>query len=163
MSFLSESTEISTEEYKDALINYYQDEEFVNTILTSEMMAFRMSGGSEIKTEKSDNGNLIIRWIDTQDTIYFLGIITKSGRLKPSDMSDIRDWINYFVEEISSGKNLMTSPNELSKKILDKVITRLEKNGVNLNIQSSGVIASRFDNNQGRTMNWKSVIVSPII
>jgi hypothetical protein len=143
-----ESLKSSDEEYYDAILNHY-DEDLLSKIKQGDQMAKSMLN-SEITTEKTDGENLIIRYIENRNTIIILGAVSKTGKLNKGDIIDLNKWIEEASNKLIDGYTIMTSTNQLSKPLIDKIIKKVENKGFDVNIQKmdSGIRYNdiRWDN-----------------
>jgi hypothetical protein len=96
--------------------------------------------GSKIVTQKSDNGNLIVRYSVGNDIVAILGVVSVSGKLKRADLSDFHYWVKGIIDYLKQGYRVFTSPNSLSKPLFDKVVKRAEKEGLNVKVTSGGTV-----------------------
>jgi ASC-1-like (ASCH) protein len=86
-------------------------------------------GLGNFKVEESDSGNLIVKWAEKGNTIYIVGILSKSGHVLKADVEDLNDWLYKLIEYLYEGKTIVTSPNEISMMLLDRVKKQLAKDG----------------------------------
>lgn len=140
----------TNKEYFKAVTNAY-GKELASTIKQGEAMAKLMTGG-KIKSEKSDNGNLIVRWCEGRTVSAILGIVSISGKLKKSDMPDFKLWTEKMINKLKKGHTILTSPNPLSKPLLTKIIQRAEKEGLNVSMNTMG------EYNFGG-MTWENIVI----
>ena len=149
---LLENVDATEEEYVEAVSKYYS-EDLMAFIKGGEDMAQSMASGNEIQTEKSDNGNIIVRWVEDENNIVVLGLVSKSGSFKRSDLPDFKYWTNNLTDKIKSGMTLYTSPNDLSGPLLKKIIKRMERDGTELDIEEHGSFT--FDDKTWKTISVK--------
>lgn len=106
-----------------------------------EFSAELMSGGSPTITRKSDSGNLVIRWKENDEAIFFLGMVSVTGKTSKADAKDLREWHAYFLDKLRSGIALLTTPNAKSAPFLDNIARDLEREGKTVNrIEAGGNI-----------------------
>ena len=134
-----------------ACVSQYYGKEVVSAIKQGDAMAKNMTN-SKIKTEKSDSGNLIVRWSEGNNMVAILGVVSTSGKLKRSDLPDFNIWVSGIIDRLKRGFKICTSPNKLSKPLFDKVVKRAEKEGLNINVQSYG--ETEFGG-----MTWENVMI----
>lgn len=147
-----ESIKSTDDEYFAAVALHY-GEDLINSIKQGEQMAFRMTG-SKAKTEKTDGGNLIIRYVEGDNMLLILGAVTKTGKMNRQDIQDMNKWLMYAVEKLSEGVTIMTSPNELSEPLVKKLIYLSEKQGLELDVESQDI--NMFSANG---LTWKHYII----
>lgn len=140
-------------EYFDAVALHY-DEELIDMIKQGEQMAFRMTGSRKAITEKTDGGNLLIRYCEGNNLLLILGAVTKTGKMNRQDIQDMNNWLNYAIEQLSEGIVIMTSPNELSEPLVKKLITLAERKGLELDVQSQDIDVFSDDG-----VTWKHYII----
>jgi len=151
---LFESVASNDDEYFDAVANHY-DEELVDMIKQGEQMAFRMSGVRKAITEKTDGGNLIIRYCLGNNMLLILGAVAKSGKMNREDMRDMSIWLDFAVDKLEEGITIMTSPNELSEPLVKKLIKIAENRGLELNVQVHNI-----DMFQHGNLTWKHYVIN---
>jgi hypothetical protein len=132
---LTESQKANDKEYFKAIEDYYHSDELIGHIRVGEDQAKHITGNSTINTEKTDNDNVIVRWIEGNDTIVVLGIVSKTGKIERKDVSDLKKWMALLSDKIEEGKTVYTSPNNLSKPILMKVIDNLKEKGLDISVE----------------------------
>lgn len=139
--------------YFDAIDNYYNSPGLIQLITQGEEVAKQMAGSSSINTDISNSGNLIIRYIITDDTIFLLGIVTLKGKLTRTDLADYNRWVNELLSKLKEGYILMSSPNDLSMPLMRKVIKSADRMGMNLNVEEMGEMKMGG-------MTWKNIVVT---
>jgi len=149
------AVQASNTEYIDAVRNFYKNDSLVSLIQQGERMAMGMSSGGIENIQKSDYGNVIVKWIENQSAIFLLGIISKTGRLKKDDIKDINIWLSDLADKIKDGKELYTSPNKVSEKLLDKVVSKLESQGIPIIKKESPSVSIGDDPN----LQWKNIVI----
>jgi len=149
---LNESQPSGDDEYYGALKDHYGDDRIISKIRVGDEHAAAMSGGY-IRTEKSDNGDLFVRWIEDDERVLVLGIISRKGRLSREDVGDLRMWMGKLEKAIEDGKEVMSSVNSFSEPILDKIIVSLANKGVELDLNFTGTPISH----NGK--EWKNVVI----
>lgn len=148
--FVNEALESTDEEYYEYILKHYS-EDLLKTIKKGEEMAMSMTN-AKITTMKSDSENLIVRWIDS-DPVIILGAVTITGKLNRGDILDLKIWINECIEKIEEGKTIITSPNQLSTPLIEKIIRLCEQKGIELyvDIQDTPIEESGI--------KWKNYII----
>lgn len=129
----------SAEEYYKSIMDYYNDNNLLDIIKQGEDNLQHI-GINNIKTEISDNNNLIIRYAIFQNNIFVLGISAKSGKIKKGDIPDLKNWMQKLYNAIKNGSIIYTSPNKLSLPILKKIIEKLKKDGIKVEIKEIGKV-----------------------
>lgn len=147
-------------EYYDAVANHY-DEDLIEEIKQGEQMAFRMAGVRNAVTEKSDSGNLFMRYVLGRNQymgkiLCILGAVAKSGKMEKGDVEDMKKWIRKAIDYLKDGYTIMTSPNKLSSPLIEKIIKLAEKDGIELDIDKN------INVHQSGDMSWDSYIIKKI-
>jgi hypothetical protein len=153
---INEQIESNDTEYFDAVGKFY-DSSLIQQIKDEENMAKSMTRSS-IKTFKTDNGNLIVRYTEGNNMLAILGMVSISGKLNRYDIIDLNTWINYVITQIDNNIKVITSPNELSEPILNKIIDKCKKSNIKLNTNVYNV--PNTSNNSDN--NWKTYIINKI-
>jgi len=141
----------SDNEYFEAVSTHYGPE-LVRFIKSGEHLAKSITGG-KIETEKSDNGNLIVRWSEGKKESVILGLVSVTGKLNRKDLPDFNNWINRIVEKLKKGHTLLTSPNQLSKPLLEKILNRVKREGLEIDQSSFGKF--EFDG-----VTWENIAIT---
>jgi hypothetical protein len=81
-----------------------------------------------------------------------LGLVSKSGKLKRSDINDLKTWMNDLLKKIEQDYTILTSTNHFSKAILDKVVKMAQQKNIDIEINELGAF-----NWKGLTWHSKSV------
>lgn len=132
-AILNEIQQSSTEEYTQALENFYEDDALMNLVLASEEQLGMFIDTSQIQTEKTDDGNLIIRYYEDEEQVIILGMIAKSGKLQKSELGELRVWMGRLKDKMKSGAPVISSMNKLSMPIFNKIVGELEGEGFTVN------------------------------
>ena len=138
--------------YFNAIEKYYNDKELVEFIKQGEEMAIQMSKG-EIVTEASTGGNLLVRYIDSEQGVFILGVVSKSGKMNKNDIKSYHKWVKELLILLKKGHPILSSPNKLSKPLLNKIITKAEKEGLNTKQETMGT----FERNG---MLWENIMLT---
>jgi len=147
------ATEEEDQEYYKAILDYYGgDEDLLEYIKSGEGRA-QSHFMSDIKTERSDNGNILIRYIqdDANKIVAVLGLVSKTGKILRADLSNMKSWMNRLLEKLEDGYQLFTSANQFSKPLINRVFKMAEKKG--LNIQQKTVGSFEY-----KGTNWDNII-----
>lgn len=121
-------------EYFKAVSLHYNDD-LIETIKTGDMMA-QMMCNSPIQTYKTDNGNTFIRYCENEQLLIILGAVSLTGKMNRDDLQDFNIWIDTCIDKINEYKTVMTSTNDLSKPILNRIIKKCKINNIELNINT---------------------------
>lgn len=124
----------SFSEYYDALLTSYKKKfdneedaetfiEFLKTNDENTADAF----GLEIKLEKEDSGTLIIAYAESSETVYLFGIVSINDKMNRNDLSAINSWIDKLIEKMKDGKNFITTPHELSLRLIKHIEEKIAK------------------------------------
>ena len=132
-----EATTASDDEYYEFVDKLYADsEEFKTLIRQGDQMA-KQFANSDIITEKSDSGNLIIRYIVSENPklLILIGIVSKEHKLVRGDVEDLKNWVLELSDYIKEGFKVMASTNKFSKPFVDKALKKLDKEGIEYSIE----------------------------
>jgi hypothetical protein len=131
---LNEIQQSSTEEYTQALQAYYKGEDaLMNLILASEEQLGMFIDTDQIQTEKTDDGNLIIRYYEDDEQVIILGMISKTGRLNRNELVELQEWLGRLKEKMKEGVPVISSMNQLSMPIFNRIVKQLESEGFEVN------------------------------
>jgi 5-hydroxyisourate hydrolase-like protein (transthyretin family) len=108
----------SQEEYNKSLETTY-DSDFINTINQYDELASQQIGKKPII---ETTGNLFVKYIETNDAIYILGINSKSGKMERNDVEDMHNWIKKLEDKIKQGLKIYTSTNSNSEKLINNIL-----------------------------------------
>jgi uncharacterized radical SAM superfamily Fe-S cluster-containing enzyme len=150
---LSEAIEASDKEYYQAISKHYS-KDLVQTIKQFDKMAQMMFG--KIETYKTNDGSMIVRYVDSAESVVVLGIVSVPGVEKTDYMKDILQWIDKVLKKLEQGKTLMTSPNKLSEPLLKKIISKAERKGLKLQVDKAA--SGMEDSATGQ--QWTNYIIS---
>lgn len=142
-----EAVQATDEEYYETISLFY-DDNILDLVKEGEMMAKYMTR-NPLKTLKTDNGNLIVRWGEGNNNFIILGAVTKTGKLNRYDIIELKDWIELVIEKIENYYTIYTSPNELSEPLVKRIISLCEKRnidiGINIMTPPSNIVDSKTD------------------
>jgi hypothetical protein len=150
-NMLTEAIRSTNEEYYDAVEKHY-NKNLVELIKSQDKMA-EMMFQSSIETYKTNDGSLIVRYIDSDEAIIVLGIVSVPGVEKTNYMRDLFSWIDQVILKLKEGKTLITSPNKLSEPLLRQIIKKAERRGIKLSVSNSAPMLSDPESGQQWT-NW---------
>ena len=150
-NMLFEAIKSSDKEYYQAVEQHY-NKQLVDTIKSQDKTA-EMMFGSRIKTYKTEDQSLIVRYINSSEVVAVLGIVSVPGKEKTNYMKDLLGWIDQVIEELKKGKTLITSPNKLSEPLLKQIIKKAERKGIKLDVSSSAPTGTDKESGQQWT-NW---------
>lgn len=145
----------SDEEYYSAVSDFYKDENLLNIIKQGEQMAMQMSGDVSSNTQKTDYGNVIVKWLENDEAVFLLGIVSKQGKITREDVPDLNIWIDELISKIEEGKILYTSPNKISERLIRKVIKKIESKGIDLDIKEMSSLSLGDEPH----LSWKNMII----
>ena len=126
---LLEDKDTTSDEYYNAVEQYYSPH-LLDLIKSGESMAEHITGSSIIITKVSENDNVMVRWVEGNNNLVILGMVSKLGSIVKSDIPDINKWSDYLIDKIKEGFTIYTSPNQLSMPILNKILKKAEASGV---------------------------------
>ena len=147
-------TTVSSEEYDDIVRAFFDDENlWQNAIQSRDMLA----GEGNVETVKTVN-DFYAQWIESDDMIYLIGIISNnpSRTITRADYADLLPLITKLKTKMIEGKNLLTSPNLVSGKMLDNIIRKIEKEGYTVDVTELG----RMDVKDSPFFKFKTVMVA---
>ena len=152
---LNEAVSSNDEEYYNAVGQHY-DAKLVNTIRSQDKMASQYFG-APIETYKTEDGSMIVRYIDSNELVAVLGIVAVPGVEKTNYMKDLFSWIDQLISKLKDGKSLTTSPNTLSEPLLKQILKKAERQGITLSVANSGPV--HRDAATGQV--WSTYMISP--
>ena len=129
---LNEAHVASMKEYEKYFDKFYKDKlpkDQFDYLKRASKQSETMVGLNNFKVEESDSGNLIVKWAEKGNIVYIVGILSKSGHVLKADVDDLNDWLYRITEMLYAGKTIITSPNEISMMLFDRVGKQLAKNG----------------------------------
>lgn len=126
----------SKDEYYNALHNAYKTK-FINTEDVDTFIDFlKMNDeesserfGIDINIEKEDNGTLLISYGENDIYVMLFGIVSTKDKMIRNDISAINVWIDRLIEKLKDGKTFITSPHELSLRLIKHIEQKIEKDG----------------------------------
>jgi len=157
-------TDIETnQEYYDDIRNFYTEKfdenvsgQLVPMIQQGEQMAAQLSRNGKTYLQRSDSGNVTIKWIESPDAVYLLGIISKTGKLNRGDVRSFNEWIERLLDALEDGKTLLTSPNRyVSKAVLSTVVKAARERGFDLEMQKHDA----FEMGDSPYLQWENIMV----
>lgn len=121
--------------YKDALKKYYYEiaPGLIKLVDEEEEQISAILGADSLKILETDSGNLIIKYMETEDSIGITGIISKRGMISARDLPDILKLYAMLIEKLEDGKTMFASVNSNLKKLVDGLIRRAKTKGVTIN------------------------------
>lgn len=122
-SLYADIMNVDPKQYQDAMYNFYDNKEFVDFTLDQDRMAQRMFKmrypNSQVKT--LSNGNVYLKYIDTDESIVILALLSKHGKLKKEDARDAVVILDQMIDQLRSGKKIETSCNAQSLALLRRL------------------------------------------
>lgn len=92
--------------------------------------------------EISDSGQMIVKWAEgeflSDPSVFIIGVLTKTGRLSATDAADLYIWIDRLYQKVIDGFQIITTPNDLSKKLLSRIEKRLTAENIAYEIVDIG-------------------------
>lgn len=138
---LNESHVASMKTYENYFDKFYKDKlpkDQFDYLKRASKQSEEMVGLNNFKVEESDSGNLIVKWAEKGDIVYIVGILSKSGHVLKSDVDDLNNWLYKIIEFLHAGKTIITSPNEISMMLIDRVGKQLAKEGKSIDKHAIG-------------------------
>lgn len=157
--FLSESRIGTEKEYQEFFDEFYgkhlEPDEFKKLRRTA--IGTEQTLGLRPVVEVSDSGNVTVKWAETDDDIYLIGILTKTGKLVKEDAPDLNEWIDRLTDKIAEGKSLVTTPNDVSILFVNRIKRKLKERGVEFDFTEVGPQIKYKDH---PLFKWKTVVLS---
>lgn len=144
---------VENKQYENAMYNYYKDnKQFVDYTLQQDKFAERVfkQNYPQAVTRTLTNGNVFLKYIETNEVIAILALLSKSGKLKKEDMFDANQILTKLVSFLQQGKRIETSANSKSLALLK----RLKKLNNNIKIRKVGDFGNIMN-----VDNWSHYIV----
>ena len=148
---LTASAKASSDEYFKAVSQHY-DADVVAKIKQGEQLAVQMTNG-KVQTEKSDNGTLLVRWVKGKDFGCILGVVSTTGKLRKSDLKDFNKWVKRLIQKMKEDYTVLTSPNKLSMPLLNHVLKRGKKFGLDVTVSNQGSV-------EYKGMTWENLVIT---
>lgn len=126
---LLEIKKSSKKEYETLTKDYYKDKKFLDLVLQGDDTAKFLTKNNDIKTEKTDSGNIIIRYVEGNNNVVILGMISKKGKMERDDIKDLKEWMGRLKEKMKDGYDVYSSFNELSRPLFDRIKEELKEDG----------------------------------
>lgn len=127
-------TNASADEYYNALHAAYKtkfkNEEDVDTFIDFLKMNDEDSAtnfGIDFNIEKEDNGTLIVAYGENDQYVMLFGIVSAMNKMNRNDIPAINIWIDRLIEKMKEGKTFITSPHELSLRLIKHVEEKVAK------------------------------------
>ena len=118
-TWIAEDTEPQmSAEYEGILRDLYP-EDFVDSLAASDEAAAVYLGG-RIRHEK--HGDLLIRYVEGPEKVGVMGLLSKSGRVRPSDAKALKSWLSRLREALDGGKEVYVSLNERSRPLFMRAL-----------------------------------------
>lgn len=115
--------EVPSQQYENAMYDFYDNRNFVDFTLQQDHIAQNMFKrrypNAQIKT--LTNGNVYLKYIDTQESIVILALLSKHGKLKKEDARDAVEILNQMLNQLRNGKRIETSCNAQSLALLRRL------------------------------------------
>ena len=135
---VNEAKDVSPKVYSeletDFLVNKKGVPELDQMAKMSKEYGKRILGQHREVTIESDDGNMVASWLENDDMIMLIGILSRSGRMTKDNYKEVLDFLDYLEVAFDKGKTLMTSPNKRSEKMLNNFIKRMKEKGKTLKV-----------------------------
>lgn len=118
---LQEAQETTNKEYEEVFSKLYPNDSFKQFIKQQDKMGEDYTG-KKAKIETS--GNLYYKTIETDDSYFIFGLISKSGRMNRKDIEDFKKGRQELIDKLESGKTIYTSVNDFSRPLLTKILDK---------------------------------------
>lgn len=119
----SEIINVDNTQYEKAMYDFYDNKNFVDFTLQSDRQAIRMfkrmHPQAEVKTQT--NGNVFFKYIETDQSMIILALLSKTGKLSRQDLRDALTTLNLLLQKLYEGKYLETSCNAQSLRLLNRL------------------------------------------
>lgn len=141
MDIVHEVQDADASEYSDVVKSQFSDRAPRLDTLTqqSNQNFLRFYPDAKLQTMKSNSGNFVVQWLENNAIVAIVGIITKKRRITQEDYPDLLEFFDMLLDRIRQGKTVMTSPNRKSIRLLDRIQSMAEKQGMRLNIKKDYV------------------------
>ena len=116
-------TEVDTKQYQKAMYDFYDNKQFVDFTLNSGASAQRMFKRMypQAVVHTLTNGNVYMKYIDTNQKIILLALLSKNGKLDRTDLQDGIQQLNFLLDQLYQGKVIQTSCNNKSLPLLKRL------------------------------------------
>lgn len=150
-------------EYQQVFRNYYHQngigsqeeiQNFINITLESDMSAQRMFKRMfpQATVHTLTNGNVYMKYMQMNDRIILLALLSKKGKLTKEDAKDAIEQMNFLLQKLRNGKYIQTSCNNHSLPLLK----RLQKLDPSVKIRK--ITPDYNVSGQGTWANYKAYI-----
>jgi len=130
IDIISEVQSADHSEYDDIIQSQFPPERaprFLDTTQGSIDMFLNAYPDAEKYTKKSDSGNFYVQWLENDDVVAIVGIVSETGRMERKDYSDFLEFVDMLLEKLQNGKKVMTSPNRKSLLLINKIKKMAER------------------------------------
>ena len=156
------------EEYQQVFRNYYHQngigtqeeiQNFINITLQSDINAQRMFKRMfpQATVHTLTNGNVYMKYMQMDDRIILLALLSKNGKLKPSDGKDVIQQMNLLLQKLKVGKFIQTSCNSNSLPLL-KQLQKLQRKNSGKPIKIEKISPDYEVSGQGTWANYRAYI-----
>lgn len=118
---------------------YGTDSPLIGWSQMSEQMV-ESASGKRFETYRSDDGNLVIRYLDNDDEIIISGFLSERGKIVRGNLKDIQGWMGDLLERMKEGATVIASLNKYSKPIMQRLLKDLEESGKRVRQDSFNVV-----------------------
>lgn len=143
LDVLNEIRDEDPENYKKLITQQFQNKVNINdfsvhTQASIDMVKLLYNDVVE-KTMSSDSGNFIAQWLENNEYVFIVGITSKNEKIKKEDLVDVYEFIHLLIERLTQGKQIVTTPNKRSIKLLDKMFKIMKKHGISVDFQKQEI------------------------
>ena len=120
--------EIQPKEYDKEIEKFFAKSPDLIDILNKQKDMYKQLGGVE---HCISTGNVLFRYMEnkTKKHIYIVGIISRSGKIKPNDLIDVRSISQLFVDRLIDNWTVFASVNSNSRGMVDRIKKLTEEEG----------------------------------
>lgn len=113
--------------YKNRFFNSEDAETFVEFLKQNDEHMTDMFGADKLNIEKEDSGTLIIAYFETDSTLALVGLVSTKDKMAKYDIKAIDEWLDRLIEKMKNGKTFMTTPHELSIRLIRHIENRANR------------------------------------
>jgi hypothetical protein len=112
--------EIPAKEYQREITKYFGGSPELIDQLNREEKNYKKLGGTE---HCISTNNVMFRYRENElkKYIFIIGIVSKSGRIEPKDLLDVREVHSQFINKLLNGWIIIASVNSNSKRMIDRI------------------------------------------
>ena len=154
--------------YYEIIANFYKgSEKLIKFIKQGEEILKTHFNVPNIETKYSLDKNLIIKFGMKDGLLAILGLVSKAGKLKRSDVKTLKNWAKQAVEFLENGGTILSSANKFSEPFLKRIIKVTKRKGILLNVRKEKSISLvtgeeiKFYTKKGELIIWNNYIITP--